>query len=99
MEGHLKDIQSSNTKNIRGTVLTSTLGNPKQEVLQFANDRKIDTIVVGTRDLGKVERFFLGSFSKYIVAHATCPVIVVKTPTEVNFLDNIQSSIRQLFLC
>ncbi len=43
----------------------------------IANARDAELIVVGRRGLGAVRSLVLGSVSGYVVAHATCPVLVV----------------------
>jgi len=35
-------------------------------------------IIIGSRGLGRIRQFFMGSVSKYVVEHAHCPVLVVK---------------------
>jgi len=40
---------------------------------------EVDLIVMGSRGLGKVKQFFVGSVSKYVVENSQCPVLVVKT--------------------
>jgi len=66
--------------NVITSVLTTQ--NPKESVVKYAKDKAIETIFVGTRGLGAVKRFFLGSFSNYIVNHADCDVMVVKHDPE-----------------
>jgi len=46
----------------------------------IANARDAELIVVGRRGLGAVRSLVLGSVSSYVVAHATCPVLVVPAP-------------------
>jgi nucleotide-binding universal stress UspA family protein len=53
-------------------------GNPK-EVLskQLPEKYNVDLIMVGQSGLNVVERFMIGSVSKYIIAHALCDVLVI----------------------
>jgi nucleotide-binding universal stress UspA family protein len=46
----------------------------------IANAHDAELIVVGRRGLGAVRSLVLGSVSSYVVAHATCPVLVVPAP-------------------
>ncbi|ETO20899.1 hypothetical protein RFI_16310 [Reticulomyxa filosa] len=39
----------------------------------------VDLIVMGSRGLGKVKQFFMGSVSKHVVETSHCPVLIVKT--------------------
>ena len=54
------------------------LGNPADEVLNIAQERKADLIVTGAKGLGAIGRFLLGSVSTRVVQHATCSVLVVR---------------------
>lgn len=42
----------------------------------------IDLVVCGATGMTALERFMLGSVSSYITRHATCDVLVVRTPEE-----------------
>jgi nucleotide-binding universal stress UspA family protein len=52
--------------------------NPSVQLLEYANENKIDLIILGSRGLGNVGRFFLGSVSNQIVQRAECRVLIVK---------------------
>jgi nucleotide-binding universal stress UspA family protein len=61
------------------TVSTTVLeGNPRDEVVAEANRWRADTIFVGSRGLGALDRLLLGSVSGAAVAHAHCTVEVVR---------------------
>jgi nucleotide-binding universal stress UspA family protein len=49
-----------------------------QAIVDFAAEKKIDLIVVGTRGLGGFKRLLMGSVSTGIVTHAHCSVLVVR---------------------
>ncbi|MFV2032607.1 MAG: universal stress protein [Gammaproteobacteria bacterium] len=53
-------------------------GDPASSVIGFANRRNIDTIVVGTRGLGKVKGVLLGSVSRKITNNAEANCLVVR---------------------
>jgi len=55
-------------------------GEPVSAIVGFVESRGIDLVVVGTRGLDAVGRFFLGSVSDGILHYAGCSVLVVKTP-------------------
>lgn len=53
-------------------------GDPATSVIGFAKRRSIDTIVVGTRGLGKVKGLFMGSVSRKIVNNAEANCFIVR---------------------
>jgi nucleotide-binding universal stress UspA family protein len=53
-------------------------GDPRDMLVRQAEDGKADTIFVGARGLGRVERFLLGSVSSATVAHAPCSVEIIR---------------------
>eukprot|EP00298_Acanthocystis_sp_HF-20_P002665 c13064_g1_i1.p1 GENE.c13064_g1_i1~~c13064_g1_i1.p1 ORF type:complete len:154 (+),score=70.23 c13064_g1_i1:63-524(+) len=73
---YLEEAKSKNATNVHSFVLTA--GHPKEQVCEFAKEKSVNTIFVGTRGLGAVKKLFLGSFSDYILHHAECDVMLVK---------------------
>lgn len=55
---------------------------PGRAICETAEELGAAAIVMGSRGLGGVKRFFLGSVSTYVVRNAPCPVLVVPTPDE-----------------
>ncbi|PWU67592.1 universal stress protein [Gracilibacillus dipsosauri] len=53
-------------------------GNPAKEICDFANNMKVDLIVIGSRGLGKIKKMMMGSVSNKVTNNAHCPVLVVK---------------------
>jgi nucleotide-binding universal stress UspA family protein len=53
------------------------VGPPARTIVKFAEEHDADMIVVGSRGLGDVEGFLLGSVSHKITSLAECPVLVV----------------------
>ena len=47
-------------------------------IIQFAEENKIDLIVMGTKGRTGIKRFLLGSVTESVVHHAHCPVLVVR---------------------
>jgi len=64
-------------KDIEHVVLT---GNPYQEISRFAEENKIDLIVIGTQGKTGLDRMLFGSTAEQVVRHAPCPVITVRLP-------------------
>ena len=64
---------------IPGEIHTETLeGPPAEAILDVANTRKCDLIVMGSRGLGRLTGLLLGSQSQKVVQHAPCPVLIVR---------------------
>jgi nucleotide-binding universal stress UspA family protein len=53
-------------------------GDPKQALVEAARTWNADSIFIGARGMGRVERLLLGSVSSATVAHAPCTVEVVR---------------------
>jgi len=53
-------------------------GPPAEAILNVAETREIDLIVMGTRGLGRFTGMLLGSQSQKVVSHASCPVTLVR---------------------
>jgi nucleotide-binding universal stress UspA family protein len=56
----------------------SRIGNPAQEILDTAEARQVELIVLGRQGLSAVARFLMGSVADRVVHYATCDVLVVK---------------------
>lgn len=58
---------------------TEILEGPAAEaILAVAEARGNDLIIMGTRGLGRLKGLLLGSQSQKVVAHASCPVLLVR---------------------
>jgi nucleotide-binding universal stress UspA family protein len=53
-------------------------GNQSWEITEFANYKKFDLIVIGSRGLGGMKEAFLGSVTNFVVHKSRIPVLVVK---------------------
>jgi nucleotide-binding universal stress UspA family protein len=53
-------------------------GNPAVEIINAAEERGVELIVVGVRGQHAFERFVVGSISERLVRHAPCDVLVVR---------------------
>jgi len=77
IERTLRNLLRNQTKQIpREDILTN--GGPSREILQMAEDRRVDLIVLGRHRKAGPGRFLLGSTAERVIRHARCPVLVVK---------------------
>jgi len=53
-------------------------GNVKELMVKEVEEKQIDFLVMGRRGLGKFERFFVGSNTKYALENANCSLIIIK---------------------
>jgi nucleotide-binding universal stress UspA family protein len=51
---------------------------PAEAIINVATTRKSDVIVMGSRGHGTLAGLLLGSTSQKVVAHAPCPVLIVR---------------------
>jgi nucleotide-binding universal stress UspA family protein len=50
-------------------------GEPGEQLAEFGRD--LDLLVVGSRGLGRLARLRAGSTTRYLIRHATCPLLVI----------------------
>ncbi|MGC8994024.1 MAG: universal stress protein, partial [Pyrobaculum sp.] len=53
-------------------------GTPADEILNYAEEKEVDLIVMGSRGLSALQRLVLGSVSQAVVSRARVPVLVVR---------------------
>ena len=53
-------------------------GSAAEAIIDVANTRKSNVIVMGSRGLGKLAGLLLGSTSQKVVSHAPCPVLITR---------------------
>ncbi|HET7389500.1 MAG TPA: universal stress protein [Nitrososphaeraceae archaeon] len=68
-------VKEAGIKNVR---IIRAEGNAAEKILQIAEDKRIDTIILGSRGLGTAKEFLLGSVSHNVIHHAKCSVIIAK---------------------
>jgi nucleotide-binding universal stress UspA family protein len=53
-------------------------GRIAEKIIQTAKEGNFDIVVMGSRGLGGIKKFFLGSVSDRVADDALCPVLIVK---------------------
>ncbi|VDD75709.1 unnamed protein product [Mesocestoides corti] len=53
---------------------------PGEHICHLAKELQIDSIVMGSRGIGKIRRTLLGSVTDYVIHHAGRPVVVIPPP-------------------
>lgn len=53
-------------------------GSPAEAIVNVATSHQSDVIILGSRGLGRLAGALLGSTSQKVIAHAPCPVLVVR---------------------
>lgn len=74
----LKRIHDATENGIDNSEAFVEVGNPKQVIVKYADENKIDLIVIGSTGKGALSQQVIGSTTAYVVNHATCNVLVVR---------------------
>ncbi|OHB96483.1 MAG: hypothetical protein A3I59_08450 [Planctomycetes bacterium RIFCSPLOWO2_02_FULL_50_16] len=79
---HLKEkLGESVPKEIRGDIDVETIvtvGVPAQEIVNAADDKEVDVIVMGTHGRTGIAHVVMGSVAENVVRKALCPVLTVR---------------------
>jgi len=51
---------------------------PEDDLLAYAEEQKVDEIVIGIRKRSKMGKLLFGSTAQYLILNAHCPVLTVK---------------------
>ena len=54
------------------------IGEPAYEIIKFANNKRIDLIIMGTTGLSGIKKFVFGSVARNVSEKANCPVMLVR---------------------
>lgn len=73
----LKQKASETKISVRTDVVMST-NSVVKAIVEYAEEKKMDLIVIGSRGMSGLKRMLLGSTASGVVTYAHCPVLVVK---------------------
>ncbi len=51
---------------------------PGEDIVTYAEENKIDEIIIGIQKTSKVGKLLFGSTAQYVILNAKCPVLTVK---------------------
>jgi len=71
-----RDALASSTLNIQECI---ALGHDAQEIIKAARLKKADLVIVGSKGLTGLRRFFMGSVAQTVSQHAPCSVLVARS--------------------
>lgn len=58
-------------------------GNPAEELIRYAEEEKMDIVVMGTLGKTGLDRLLLGSVAENLVRHSKVPVMVVRDKCDI----------------
>lgn len=61
-----------------GTDVVISTNSVVKTIVEYAEEKKIDLIVIGSKGMSGLKRMLLGSVASGVVTYADCPVLVVK---------------------
>lgn len=61
-------------------VIVLRIGEAGQKILEYADEKDMDLIIVGRQGAGKVGKILFGNVSERVVRKAACPVLVIPPP-------------------
>jgi nucleotide-binding universal stress UspA family protein len=72
-------LEKAKSKNPAFDISTKLVeGRPANKIVETAKNGNFDLVVVGSRGLGGIKEFFLGSVSDRVADEAPCPVLIIK---------------------
>ena len=76
--GLLQELQASRLGGYPKCELRVEVGDPAEQLLKIARDRKVDLMITATHGRSGLAHLVMGSVAEKIIRHAPCPVFVVR---------------------
>ncbi len=81
LERQLLNLVPEDCKNWCQPVTVLLEGQPYKELLNYAEQKEVDMIVLGVRGHSLLEQFLIGSTTDRVISRASCPVLTVRQNT------------------
>jgi nucleotide-binding universal stress UspA family protein len=72
---HVKSLGEMKGVNVESVLLD---GNPSEELIRYAEEEKMDVVIMGTLGKTGLDRLLMGSVAGNLVRHSKVPVMVVR---------------------
>ncbi len=73
-------VTEEDRRELGATAVMITSESPAREIAHYANDHKVDLVVIGTHGRSGLSRWLIGSVAEKVVRLAPCPVLTVHHP-------------------
>jgi nucleotide-binding universal stress UspA family protein len=73
-------VTEEDRRELKAVPVMMTSESPAREIAKYANDQKVDLVVIGTHGRSGLTRLLIGSVAEKIVRLAPCPVLTVHHP-------------------
>ena len=71
--------EEQNVRNFKSIIIEDISSRVGYAIVNYAESKNIDLIVIGTRGRSGLKKLLLGSVASDVVTYAHCPVMVVRT--------------------
>lgn len=78
----MDDFVNKNLKDFSDYEVIVKIGDPATEIVNFADEKEIDLIVIGSQGKKGLEKMVFGSTAEKVVKKSNCPVLCVKPDKE-----------------
>ena len=69
-------------RSVSSVRVASKIGSPAYEIVHFAEENKVDLVVMGTHGFTGLKHLIMGSTAENVVRTASCPVLTVRSGRE-----------------
>lgn len=76
----LDDLFEESDRRQLNAHVKAVIGEPVGEILRYAQEQKIDLVIMGTHGRTGIAHMILGSVAEHVVRKSSCPVLTVHGP-------------------